>query len=520
MKKNLFQFVAAVLLAISVVSCEKNEKDYQQVIPENVTGVLAIKAKQLAEKADMSEETKTQLINMLKGGLKANNTEKLERIFKNPEEAGISMSEPILIFGAMENKQIGLVAKVKKQSKLNDLFVVLQSEGVGTVPVKKGGYSEVMIENMVCTYNDHSLLLLFANNNPADAQQQAASYMSQEKEQSIVSNKIFQKTISAGSDISSFMLLSESQEFINKLNIKNMMTASSFNLPDSATYSKMCILMSLNFEKGSIQIKTDYDSNDKEALKKYEEYCASLSRKQNDIFLNRFPASTLFYTGWNMNGEKIYEFVAPSLKALPFSPESVNMEKLFSSIDGNFSLGITNVGAMGIPSILAYADVKDNDFLTSILEQLSNNKVPLVPNGENAWKINIPMMNVNMYLGVKNNQFYFTNDADKYAQIDQPAANPLGKSPQGSNLKDSYSCFYINISQIMQIPMLDMIFQRIGSQGMIAKNALNGCDYLEMLTPTLTNLVFNFYLKDKNQNSLKVITNEAEQLLPMFSVQY
>lgn len=515
MKKTLFQFIAPILLVASMISCEKTGKDYQQVIPANAAGVIAIKAKQIAEKADMNEGTKAQIINILKGGLKANNTEKLDAILKDPEASGISMSDPLLVFGTIENKQIGLVAKVKSQTKLNDLFVLLQSEGIASTPEKKGDYSEVIINDIVFTYNEHSLLLLTANNNLAEAQQQAAIYMAQGKEQSIVSNEIFRKTIGDGSDFNAFMSMEASQTFLKNLNISKMPIVYT-GLPDSVTCSKMYIITSLNFEKGNIQFKVNYDSNDKDALKKYKEYC-DIVHKQNDTFLNRFPASTLLYTGCNADWEKVYKYLEPNLKNLPFDQASINIEKLFNSMGGNLSSGITNVGLMNIPSFLFYADVKDNYPLTFILELLTKNNVPHVPNGENAWKINIPMMNLNFYLGIKNNQFYFTNDESKYAQIDQPATDPLGNSPQGRNLKGNYSCFFLNISQIMQIPMLDMVFLQMGAQGNIVKNALNGCDYLEMTVPTPTNQITNFYLKDKNQNSLKVITTGAEQLLPMIS---
>lgn len=151
MKKTLFQFVALILLVASMTSCEKTGKDYQQVIPANATGVIAIKAKQIAEKADMNEGTKAQIINVLKGGLKASNTEKLEEVLKNPEASGISMSDPLLVFGIAESKQFGLAAKVKSQTKLNDLFSLLQSEGIASTPEKKGDYSEVIINNIVFT---------------------------------------------------------------------------------------------------------------------------------------------------------------------------------------------------------------------------------------------------------------------------------------------------------------------------------------------------------------------------------
>lgn len=517
MKRTLRALITAAILAISIVSCTKTEPNYQRVIPANTIGVLSIKAKQLADKAGLSQEMKSKLNDILKNGLQGQNAEKLERIFQNPEESGISMSDPILIFGSIENKQVGLVAKVKKQASLNELFTSLQSEGACSTPEKKDTYSETIIgDNLVCTYDDNSLLILFAADNVAQGQQQAAIYMAQDEKQSIIPNKAFQKAINKGTDFSYFVSLSgytnAATQYMKMLGGSTLPMMSI--IPDSLLWSKIFMIGSLNFEKGKITSEAGYTSDDKDALKKFEDF--SPANKQTNAFLNRFPASTIYYTGLNLNGEKLYNIVEPNLSNLPTPVNTDELKKLLSSINGDMAIGITKLGMMGIPSVLFYSEVKDNYPLTFIQEQ-AKGKIQLIPNGEDAWKINIPMLNMNLFFGIRDKQFYFTNDIDAYNAITEQSANPLGKTPQGAVLKESYACIYLSFSSLMQLPVLDMLFQGMGTQGQALKSELSTIDYLDILNLNKTEAVGNLYLKNKDENSLKVIINEMEKIIPVFN---
>lgn len=271
---------------------------------------------------------------------------------------------------------------------------------------------------------------------------------------------------------------------------------------------------SLNFEKGKITSEAGYTSDDKDALKKFEDF--SPANKQTNAFLNRFPASTIYYTGLNLNGEKLYNIVEPNLSNLPTPVNTDELKKLLSSINGDMAIGITKLGMMGIPSVLFYSEVKDNYPLTFIQEQ-AKGKIQLIPNGEDAWKINIPMLNMNLFFGIRDKQFYFTNDIDAYNAITEQSANPLGKTPQGAVLKESYACIYLSFSSLMQLPVLDMLFQGMGTQGQALKSELSTIDYLDILNLNKTEAVGNLYLKNKDENSLKVIINEMEKIIPVFN---
>ena len=93
---------------------------------------------------------------------------------------------------------------------------------------------------------------------------------------------------------------------------------------------------------------------------------------------------------------------------------------------------------MNLPSVLLYAEVKDEYPMTYIQEQLKD-QMTFTPNGDNAVKGIIPMLNMTIYMGVQKGQLYITNDPDIYARIDKSAENPLGNTPQGGDMKNSYS---------------------------------------------------------------------------------
>ena len=62
-----------------------------------------------------------------------------------------------------------------------------------------------------------------------------------------------------------------------------------------------------------------------------------------------------------------------------------------------------------------------------------------------------------------------------------------------------------------------MAVSKAGPQAAILKNMLNALDYMEAFAPTETKAIWNLFLTDKTQNSLKTITSGAEQLLPLIS---
>lgn len=514
MKKTLLSFAAAALLALSIVSCkETGTSNYQQVIPADASAIFAIRAQQMSEKAEMSEAAKAQVLKVLKDGLKSQNVEKLEEIFKNPEASGISLKEPVVVFATMKDGKgsVGIAAKVMSQSKLNNLFSTLQNEGVSTAPEKKSGYSEAIIENTaVCAYNDNSLLILATQQDLPATQEQAAAYMNQSEQQSALSNEFFKKALSKETDLSCCVSMSDYWDTFFRYYAKNL--AMPFPM-DSALWTDIYMAASLNFEVGDIAAAFTYESADKSALKRIEDvtFC---EKKQNNTFLNRFPASTLYYVGLNVNGEKLTKYFDNQFKGLPQSVNTDDLKKLLSSIHGDFSFGLTKLGVMGIPSVLAYAEVKDNYPLTYIQEQLKD-QVQFIPNGNDAYKMIIPMLNMTIYVGIQNNQFYMTNDPELYSRIDKPADKPLGDSPQGKELKSTYSCALINFAAIRQLPIAEMMIDKMGPQGQMVKNALEASDYMNAYAPTLTTSFGNFYLQDKTQNSLKVITGGLEQLLPI-----
>lgn len=516
MKRTLFSFVAIAVFILATVSCQKTEtvSSYQKAIPADIAGVVAINLQQMADKAELSESTKTQVLQILKDGMKSQNTEKLEQIFKNPEESGISMKAPIIVFFGYSKNQ-GLVAKPSSTSKLDDLFSTLKNEGADMTSTSKNGYTEVLIDrDLVCAYNSDALLILFTSGNPAATQEQAAAYMAQNESQSALSNEFYKKAIASHSDLSGCVSMANYQELLRSSNFRNLPTNFTF-MQDSAIWEKLYISGELNFEKGNIHSQLSYESNDKAALDKFKKLSIA-DQKQSNKFLNRFPASTLYYVGFSVNGTKLYDLITPQLQSMPEAFEQDKLKKLITSINGDLSLGVTKLGMMNLPSLLLYAEVENDYPLTYILEQ-SKDQVNFVANGDNAYKGVIPMLNMTIYMGIQKGQFYLTNDPDLYARIDKPAENSLGNTPQGGDMKNTYSCAFVNFKAISQIPMVQMLISKSGQQANLIKNMLNAADYMEVFAPSETEAVWNFFLTDKTQNSLKVITSGAEQLLPFIS---
>ena len=114
-------------------------------------------------------------------------------------------------------------------------------------------------------------------------------------------------------------------------------------IQDSTVWEDLYLLGELNFEKGNIRTEITYEANEKATLEKFKQF-SFMGQKQSNKFLNRCPASTLYYVGSSLNGEKLYELAAPQLETLPAAIDREKLKHLITSINGDFSFGITKLG--------------------------------------------------------------------------------------------------------------------------------------------------------------------------------
>lgn len=507
MKRTYLFLMMALLMmaAVCITGCQKTG-DYRDVIPANASAVLSLNVKHIAEKGEISALlSQTKEMKVMIGD---QNAEIIEKLLTDSKTEGLALEEKIFVFGFLKEEIWGLVAKVSDETKVKEMFVTLQKSGVCGAPEKQGGYTWVSIGNVAwCVFDETRLLIVPSDNNTKEI---AGKWMAQKAGNSMMANKGFQKMITRNDDATIFMSIATlSQEYCNETTKQMMLSG--------VDITKIDMMGGITFEKGKIALNMEYIFADKEAEELYEKQMAAYG-KLNNTFLNYFPASALCYMAANVKGADTYRLMEEfnifenlKIKQQEGGPD---IKKLMGSFNGDISLGILNLSEMGIPSLLAYAEVEDSYPLKVLadLQKEFRQYAEIKSIGENAYEANIMMLNMKIWFGIQDKHLYLTNDPVIYQHIDRKVENPFGDTPYAAGFKNACMGAVVNIDATMKLPVMQTVWMMAGMYGPMAQSGFSGCDYIEMLTVSPTLFEMNIYVKDKEQNVLKQMLWNGQNL--------
>lgn len=494
-----------VVLVTFMVGCQK-AGNYYDVIPSDVSGVVAVNINNLMKKGDITPLLQAQLKQIAGEGAVI---QKLEQILADGSQSGLALDENVYLFGIVEPVSVGVVVKVTDETKLKELFVSLKEQGICEDLVKKDGYNQVILQQKtLCVFDAGKLLIM-----PADvegAKVQAIKWMEQKAENSIASTENFKQMQALGEDVN--FLVAMGAVYNNSI----MKNAGSM-MPVGIDITKLNLLGGLSFQDGKVNLNIEYTSNDKAALEEYKKQVEYYG-KLNNVFLNCFPAASLLYTTANINGEKLYGLLEKYkvLEKLNMNqqPGMPDMQKLIGSFNGDFTLGLMSLSQLGIPSIALYAEVKDDYLVQTLagLKDMFGQYADFKSTGENTYEVNIRMMNMNIWFGMQDKYFYLTNDPTISTRIGQKVENPLGESKYATALKGAYSGLIINVDAAMQLPVVEMAWGMAGVGGPVLKDVFSGLDYIEIYATSPLAATLNIYLKNKEENALKIMIDKGQQI--------
>lgn len=498
-KQLLSSWVLLTAVGIFFAGCTKTvQKAYYDVIPENASAIGSIKINRLLEKSDAGEKLSAyagQYVTPEMAG-------KLDLFLKNGNESGLDLNANVFLFTADCE---GAVAKVADLSKLKESFQILQQQGKCEALSKKNGYSRTVIGGeFACLFNEQVLLGLNVQSSAEETFAAAEKLLIAQSTANISETEGFKDMVAADSDIAwwfSFKKLGEDP------------ATQSNPLLNGVDISKISILGTLNFENGKIGLTYKILSDDP-VMKQWMAQAGNL----NNSLLNYFPATTLCYAAAHINGEQLCQQLEKNeawSQALQVNKDE--LLKVLSAFDGDFSWGISAFNPMGIPNILAYAQAKNAypvQLLALTLQQPQIGQMVEVKNkGKNAYEAKINMVGMTVYFGEKDGLLYLTNDSDSFKNLGKKAKKPLGDTPWTAGLKNAGSALLLNVEELLESPFIQMsIYQMQGpQQGAIMLQALSMFSYLEVLGVNNT-AYLNIYMKDKEQNSLKVLIQEGTQI--------
>lgn len=508
MKKNLFPaFSVLMMLVVFLASCSKKE-EYVNVIPADASVVVSFDMKSMVDKSGLTDKSNEALVQKLWGtvssGMSSSTLEQTEKMIKNPEESGLSFKEKIFLFATPKN--VGFVLKVADEAKLKDFFKVLEAEKACSSIESGDGFSWVTIEGQsLCAFNNGALLLMnsLTSGGIEELKANAGIYMAQKEEASIRQNPGFKKMESKQDDIAVYVSMAGIPEMY--------MSYATVGLPAGASLKDLMMLGSVNFEKGKVVGKLETFTENKE-LQSFMDKQAEAIIKPDGEFMEYFPATTLLFLNYSIKGEKMYELLASNpqySEILNGKDMGIDMKKLLSSFDGDLSIGLTGLSGFGIPTLLAYAKVKDDYLMNTLaahkqmLEMVLG--ATLTAKGKNAYSVKY--MGMDIYFGMIDQYIYATNDSGVLGRLNEKVSDPLSKASWASEAKKSPVFFGLNVAGLMKNPLM-AAFSSSGNPSMsMAFSVFSECDYIQMFQVSEKVGEVDIVLKNQDENVLKQLVS-------------
>lgn len=517
MKKNLFfHFSVLAVLVVLISACSSQKQEYTNVIPSNASQVISINLKSLADKAGTNDkenkEAMQKLTDALKSGMNAATFQQLEAILKDPAKSGVDINAPIYLFNAPAMPYTTIVAKIANEDDLLQLLEVTEKEELTSHVVEADGYSFADVNKQALLAFTPTTFMIVVYNRASQlekAKEGIAALLKQTPENRINTGEAFKKMQKLNGDMN--MLVSSSSLLGNIANQMN------YGMPKNIDLKDLMALGSLSFEKGKIEMKIEYYTENAEVKAILEKLMKS-TRPVENTFLKYFPKSTLALFSIGVNGDELYNVLQENEQFRnEFSiTKAAEVKDLFSKFQNDITVGLINVTLSSNPSFLAYASIKDSAPLKALYEK----KAELgLKRGEDIVKLNedeylYKSRNTNIFFGIRDKQMYATNDELLYKNACKNADPSAKGTDFASGMKGNRLAFVINTEAVLELPVIKMMVGFGGQEYSTYYSLLNNISYLEIVDDGF-DANATLQLKDKNVNALKQIVNFVKQFAGM-----
>ena len=509
MKKILIPALATLLLLASACS---QQNEYTNALPMQAETIIAIQPSELADKAEFDKTSLQKLQDLLKKDTDAAMQEYWETLLNDPTQSGIDFEAPIYLFNIRPVVNSGFIAaaKVADEANVQALVDALQKQGLvsGTTSTD-GGYT-LTEGKLLMAYNASTLLMLGAQQGPqvAALKDSIASWMQQTEAQSFASRPEFKQMQQQTGDIKAVYSYASLP--------KEYRSIAGYRMPKDLDLTDLKFIAGLSFEKGSIDLHMAYHT-DNEQIKSLLDKQNQVYRPVKNTFIDYFPQSTLLLVNAGLNGNALYDLL---LEVTPMGEElsakdAETVKQLLGMFEDDFTFGMVNFTLDKLPSLLAYATVKDGAPLKTLLnnpelkKQLGRgNDIVQLEEDRYVWK----SRNFNLFFGVQDKQFYATNDELLYKNLFKKCDPSVAQNAYATDMKGKSSFAVIDMEAVCQLPIVKMLAGMGGNKYATAFAAIDGISYLKSESSGETVSV-SLQLKDKETNALKQIVELAKAAL-------
>ena len=459
--------------------------EYTHALPKNASVVVAMELDEMAEKAGLNGASGQQAVSKLKalvkGGLQGEAAQLAERIIDQPSESGLSFDDKVYLFATPHAEAFAILAKVEDDGKLETLLKVLEKESIANPLRDESGCQWTQVGSALCAFNNGTFLMLQPSKGDASSMKGTLlSLMRQEAGEGFVSLPEFTKVEAEGPDIASVVNLSAvPYEWTTPL---RMGLSADIRMEDIKYF------VSADFEPGRVVVKSE-SLVENPKVQAFFDAVDQVMQPIGGKYLDFYQGNTLLWTGGNIQGKELYRILCqnPSIKQALNNPIlPVDVEYIFSSVEGDFALGVHSLNR---GEFMLYADVTNSQFLQTFedlrpLLALTGGQIVLDQVGKDEYVMRTYYGN--FWFGVKGNRLYVTNRKDWAEEAGRSYGASLGVKPWAKEVKENRFYTSVNPSGI-QIPYFKMV------------------DYATLALPDGRHAKMEIVLKDKQQNLLELL---------------
>ena len=492
-----------VLSVFFLVGCT-SQTEYTNALPKEASVVASVDLPSIIKKSGLQgaegEKVTAKLLPMIQSGLTGEAAKLAEKMVKNPQELGLSFHEKAYFFATPNATAWGMLAKVDSESKLEEVFAILQKEQLATPLKEESGCRWTQIGGAVCAFNASSFLLVQdAHGDASSIKGSVFRWMRQDAEESFNSRPAFVSMKEEQGDITSYVNLSVvPHEYTSVVRM---------GLPGEIGVEDIAYLFSLRFDDGQVSFRTRSLSDHSlvnRIFRNLDECTSSMAGK----FLPYFPANVDLWLGANLQGKRLYDLMAghPLLRKMLENPKlPVDVKRIFSAIKGDVAIGYTSL-LQG--SFLAYADVSSADFLQTFEElrplcEMSGGQLSLETLGKDQYLLKT--YQGPYWFGVRNGLCYVTNDATLADEAGRNYGVSLQQKPWAANAdKQRFLLVNQNLefrNAIRSMKLVPGLVQMPGASILLA--ALTQSEAFTVSVPEWNASEFTFYLRDSKKNLLQ-----------------
>lgn len=482
------------------------QTEYTHAIPKNASVVMGMEWDEMAKKAGLDgasgEKAVAKLKTLVKGGLQGDAAQLAERIIDQPSESGLSFDDKVYLFATPHAEALALLAKVTDEGKVETLLEVLEKESIATPLREESGCRWTQVGGALCAFNNGTFLLLQPSRGDASGMKGTLLSMMRQKEgEGFSALPEFDKVKAEGNDLASILNLSALPY--------EMTTPLRMGLSGNLQLEDIKYFISANFEQGRVVVSSESLIRNPMILSFFD----AMNQVMQPIggkYLDFYPGNTLAWMGGNIQGKTLYQMLCqnPTIKQALDNPLlPVDVEYIFSSIEGDFAIGVDNPISK---NFLLYAEVKNSDFLKTFedlrpLLALTGGQITLDNVGKDEYLMRTYYGK--FWFGVKNNRLYVTNNSTIAEEVGRTYGVSLARKPWASEVKDNRLLASLNMAELANYrtrltgnASVDGAIHLLKSQ----------CDYLNISMPDWQHGKAELVLKDKHMNLLQWLVSVLE----------